>query len=212
MRRQLPRTRDQERKPRGCCPADCRALENLPTSPLPRGRLRAYWARMTRIMAPRRALLTTSATFTEGRTHVDSSINYRRGRLHRLCPRASLAPRGPSGRQRGHCYSRRKAGESRANANLTTLPIHLRAIAMSPLGANHPAPRHTKDRLGTQGRTATGHQPECRAYPRTRPSPSSSRIQSAEAASRVLIFDAPDRRSSNRIGVSPIRQPTRLHQ
>ena len=140
MRRQLPRTRDQERKPRGCCPADCRALENLPTSPLPRGRLRAYWARMTRIMAPRRALLTTSATFTEGRTHVDSSINYRRGRLHRLCPRASLAPRGPSGRQRGHCYSRRKAGESRANANLTTLPIHLRAIAMSPLGANHPRP------------------------------------------------------------------------
>jgi hypothetical protein len=99
-----------------------------------------------------------------------------------------------------------------ANANLPTLPIHLRAIAMSPLGTNHPAPRHTKDRLGTQGRTATGCQPECRAYPRTRPSPSSSRIQSAEAASPVLIFDAPDRRFSNRIGVSPIRQPTRLHQ
>ena len=37
-------------------------------------------------------------------------------------------------------------------------------------------------------------------------------IQRAEAASPMLIFEVPDRRFSNRIGVSPIRQPTSLHQ
>ena len=44
--------------------------------------------------------------------------------------------------QYGHCYSRRKAGESRANANLPIPPIHLRAIAMSPLGAVNRSWRH----------------------------------------------------------------------
>ena len=39
-----------------------------------------------------------------------------------------------------------------------------------------------------------------------------SRIQSADAASRMLIFELPARRFSNRIGVSPIRQPTVWHQ
>ena len=37
-------------------------------------------------------------------------------------------------------------------------------------------------------------------------------IQSADIASRMLIFDTPARRFSNRIGVSPIRQPTVWHQ
>ena len=39
-----------------------RDLRNRHLALLPKGRLRAYWARMTRIMAPRDALLTTSAT------------------------------------------------------------------------------------------------------------------------------------------------------
>src|SRR5208337_2203602 len=38
------------------------------------------------------------------------------------------------GGQRRHCYSRRKAKESRTNGNLPTAPIQPRAIAMSPEG------------------------------------------------------------------------------
>ena len=35
---------------------------------------------------------------------------------------------------------------------------------------------------------------------------------SADAASRMLILEAPARRSLKTIGVSPIRQPTAWHQ
>ena len=51
-----------------------------------------------------------------------------------------------------------------------------------------------------------------RSPPVMRDARAAKRIQSADTASRMLILETPARRFSNRIGVSPIRQPTVLHQ